>query len=159
MHPRFFYCSFACNFPPFCFCHVVRRCEERFEPQEVLERIWNDSGEEEDLDSDETSESEVESSELTSEDESDESVDSFLSNERDDVQDSEQNSGDEASDGRDGGNRVNRVRQRPARRQQQAPLVWQMAHGTILRDIPFTGNPGVQVQTVGFEPYDYCALF
>ena len=77
MHPRFFYCSFACNFPPFCFCHVVRRCEERFEPQEVLERIWNDSGEEEDLDSDETSESEVESSELTSEDESDESVDSF----------------------------------------------------------------------------------
>ena len=150
----------------------MRRCEEslallekmsarrrRFEPQEVLERIWNDSGDEEDLDSEETSESEVESSELASEDESDESVDSFSSNERDNVQDSEQNSGDEASDGRDGGNRVNRVRQRPARRQQQALLVWQMAHGTILRDIPFTGNPGVQVKTVGFEPYDYCALF
>ena len=34
-----------------------------------------------------------------------------------------------------------------------------MAHGTIPRDIPFTGNPGVQVQTVGFEPYDYIALF
>ena len=34
-----------------------------------------------------------------------------------------------------------------------------MAHGAILRDIPFTGNPGVQVQTVGFEPYDYFALF
>lgn len=128
---------------------------QRFEPQEVLERIWNDSGDEEDLDSEETSKSEVESSC----DESDESDDSFSSNERDNVQDSEQNSGDEASDGRDGGNRVNRVRQRPARRQQQAPLVWQMAHGTILRDIPFTGNPDVQVQTVGFEPYDYCALF
>ena len=173
MHPWFFYCSFACNFPPFCFCHVVRRCEaslpilenmsarrQRYEAQEVLEMIWNDSGDEEDfeLDSEETSESEVESSELASEDESDESVDSFSSNERDNVQDSEQNSGDEASNGRDGGNRVNRVRPRPARRQQQAPLVWQMAHGTIQRDIPFTGNPGLQVQTVGFEPYDYFVL-
>lgn len=121
--------------------------------------IWNDSGDEKDLDSEETSESEVESSELASEDESDQSVDSFSSNERDNVQDSEQNSGDKASDGRDGGNRVKRVRQRPARRQQQARLVWQMAHGTIPRDIPFTGNPGVQVQTVEFEPYDYFALF
>ena len=33
-----------------------------------------------------------------------------------------------------------------------------MAHGTIQPDIPFTGNPGLQVQTVGFEPYDYFAL-
>ena len=131
----------------------------RFERPEVLEMIWNDSGDEQDLDREKTSESEVESSELAREDKSDESVDSFSSNERDNVQDSEQNSGDEASNGRDGGNRVNRVRQRPARRQQQAPLVWQMAHGTIQRDIPFTGNPGVQVQTVGFEPYDYFALF
>ena len=136
MHPRFFYCSFACNFPPFCFCHVVRRCEAslailekmsarrtRFPTQEVLERIWNDSGDKEDLDSGETSESEVESSELASGDESDESVHSFSSNEGDNVQDSEQNSGDEVSDGGDGGNRVNCLRQRPARRQQQAPLV------------------------------------
>ena len=136
MHPWFFYCSFACNFPPFCFCHVVRRREAslailekmsarrpRFPAQEVLERIWNDSGDKEDLDSRETSESEVESSELASEDESDESVHSFSSNEGDNVQDSEQNSGDEVSDGGDGGNRVNCVRQRPARRQQQAPLV------------------------------------
>ena len=172
MHSRFFYRSFACNFAPFCFYHVVRRCEaslailekmsarrQRFEPPEVLEMIWNDSGDEQDLDREKTSESEVESSELAREDKSDESVDSFSSNERDNVQDSEQNSGDEASNGREGGNRVNRVRQRPARRQQQAPLVWQMAHGTIQRDIPFTGNPGVQVQTVGFEPYDYFALF
>ena len=79
MHPWFFYCSFACNFPPFCFCHVVRRCEAslailekmsarrpRFPAQEVLERIWNDSGDKEDLDSEETSKSEVESSELAS---------------------------------------------------------------------------------------------
>ena len=33
-----------------------------------------------------------------------------------------------------------------------------MAHGSIQRNIPFTGNPGLQVQTVGFEPYDYFAL-
>ena len=52
---------------------------QRFETHEVLEMIWNDSGEE-DLDSEETSESEVESSELTSEDESDKSVISFSSN-------------------------------------------------------------------------------
>ena len=97
MH-RFFYRSFACNFPPFRFCHVVRRCEaslailekmsarsQRFEPQEVLEMISNDSGDEEDLDSEEKSESEVESSELTSEDESDESVDSFSLNKCDNV--------------------------------------------------------------------------
>ena len=172
MHPRFFYCSFACNFPPFCFCHVVRRCEAslailekmsarrpRFPAEEVLERIWNDSGDKEDLDSGETSESEVESSELASEDESDESVQSFSLNEGDNVQDSEQNSGDEVSDGGDGGNRVDCVRQRPARRQQQAPLVWRMAHEAIPPGIPLTGNPGVQVQTVGFEPYDYFALF
>ena len=136
MHPWFFYCSFACNFPPFCFCHVVRRCEAslailekmsarrpRFPGQEVLERIWNDCGDKEDLDSEETSKSEVESSELASEDESDESVHSFSSNEGDNIQDSEQNSGDEVSDGGDGGNRVNCIRQRQARRQQQAPLV------------------------------------
>ena len=42
----------------------------RFPGQEVLERIWNDSGDKEDLDSEETSKSEVESSELASEDES-----------------------------------------------------------------------------------------
>ena len=97
MH-RFFYRSFACNFPPLRFCHVVRRCEaslailekmsarsQRFESQEVLEMISNDSGDEEDLDSEEKSESEVESSELTSEDKSDESVDSFSSNEGDNV--------------------------------------------------------------------------
>lgn len=53
---------------------------------------------------------------------------------------------------------MNRVRQRPAR-QQQTPLVCQMAHGTTPRDIPFTGNSGVQVQTVKFEPHDYFALF
>ena len=34
-----------------------------------------------------------------------------------------------------------------------------MAHGATPGDIPLTGNPGVQVQTVGFEPYDYFALF
>lgn len=53
---------------------------------------------------------------------------------------------------------MNRVRQRPAR-QKQAPLVWQMVHGTTSRDIPFIGNSGVQVQTVGFEPQEYFALF
>lgn len=34
-----------------------------------------------------------------------------------------------------------------------------MAHGTTSCDIPFTKTPGEQVQTVGFEPHDYFALF
>ena len=99
--------------------------KERFHAQEVLERIWNDSGDEEDLDGIESSESEVGLPESASE--SEESVDSFSSNEGDNVQDSEQNSSDEASDGGDGRSQVNRVRQRPARRQ--------MAHGTIPHDM------------------------
>lgn len=101
--------------------------KERFHAQEVLERIWNDSGDEEDLDGIESSESEVGLPESASEDESEESPDSFSSNEGENVQDSEQNSSDKASDGGDGGSQVNRVRQRQARRQ--------MAHGTIPRDM------------------------
>ena len=53
---------------------------------------------------------------------------------------------------------MNHAHQRLAR-QQQALLVWRMAHGTILHDIPFTGNSGVQVPTVGFQPYDYFPPF
>ena len=34
-----------------------------------------------------------------------------------------------------------------------------MARGTTSRDIPFTGNPGLQVQKAGFEPHVYFALF
>lgn len=57
---------FAFDFPPSCFCHVLRRCEansgilenmsareQRYNAQEALERIWNDSGDEEDFDGDE----------------------------------------------------------------------------------------------------------
>ena len=34
-----------------------------------------------------------------------------------------------------------------------------MARGITPRDISFTENSGVQAQTVGFEPYDFFALF
>ena len=132
--------------------------ERRYNAQEALEKIWNNSGDEEDFNSDE---SEVESYESASEDESDESVDASASSEENAAQGSEESSDDEASDDGDGGEdvrRVNRGRQRLAR-QQQAPLVWRMAHGTTPRDIAFTGNSGIQVQTVGFEPHNYFALF
>ena len=129
--------------------------EQRYNVQEALERIWNDSGDEEDFDSDENDD---ESYELASEDKSDESEDASSSNEHNIVQDFAESSGDKASAEGDGGNQVNRARQRPPR-QHQAPLVWRMAHGTTPRDIPFTGNSGVQVQTVGFEPHDYFVLF
>ena len=72
-----------------------------------------------------------------------------------DASSSRENSDDEAQGCGDDGNRPC---QRTARRQ-EAPLVWRMAHGTTPRDIPFTGNSGVQVQTEGFQPYDLFALF
>ena len=66
--------GFACNFPPSCLFYVFRICEislgilinmstreQRYNAQEALKRIWNDSGD--NLDSDEN---EVESYELLS---------------------------------------------------------------------------------------------
>jgi len=41
---------------------------------------------------------------------------------------------------------------------QQAPLLCPIAWGTTPCDIPFTRNSRVQVQTVGFEPYNFFAL-
>ena len=127
----------------------------RYNAQEALERIWNDSGDDEDFDSDEK---EDELYELASEDESGECEYASSSNEDNVGQDSTESSDDEAPNDGDRRDRVNRIRQRPTR-QQQAPLVWQMAQGTFPRDIPFTGNSGVHVQTVGFQPHDYFALF
>ena len=120
----------------------------RYNAQEALERIWNDSGDE----------NEDELYELASEDESGECEYASSSSEDNVGQDSTESSDDEAPSDGDHRDRVNRIRQRPAR-QQQVPLVWQMAQGTFPRDIPFTGNSGVQVQTVGFQPHDYFALF
>ena len=59
---------------------------------------------------------------------------------------SDEFSADEAQGCGDGGNPTNRGRQRAAR-------------GTTPRDIPLTGNSGVQVQTEGFQPYNFFALF
>lgn len=127
-----------------------------YSAEQALEQIWNDSGDEGDLF--DGSESEFEMSSASEVESDDFSVDASSSSEENSAEDSEESSDDEAQDSGDGGNPANRVRQRPAR-QQQAPLVWRMAHGTTPRDIPFTGNSGVQVQTVGFEPYDFFALF
>ena len=126
---------------------------QRYNAQEALERIWSDSGNEGDFDSDEN---EDELYELASEDESGEYEYASSSNEDIVGQDYTESSDDEAPN--DGDRRVNCKRQRPAR-QQQAPLVCQMAQGTFPRDIPFTGNSGVHVQTVGIQPHDYFALF
>ena len=95
--------------------------EPRYNTQEALEKIWNNSGDEEDFEIDE---SEVESYGTESEDESDESsVDVSSSSEESIALDSEESSNDEASECGEGGNRVNRARQRTVR-QQQAPLDW-----------------------------------
>ena len=127
-----------------------------YSAEQALEQIWNDSGDDGDFFDGNESEFEMYSA---SEDESDEfSVDASSSSEENSAEDSEESSDDEAQDSGDGGNPANHVRQRPAR-QQQAPLVGRMARGTTPHDILFTGNPRVQVQTVGFEPYDFFALF
>lgn len=130
--------------------------QPRFNAEQVLERIWSNSGEEEDFEIDE---SEIELYGTASEDESDESsVDVSSASEENIALDSDESSDDEASDGGDVGNQMNRARQRTVR-QQQALLVWRMARETTSRDIPFTGNSGVQVHAAGFEPYDYFSLF
>lgn len=77
--------------------------ERRYNAQEALERIWNDSGDKEDFDSDENDD---ESYELASEDESGESEDASSSNEDNIAQDSAESSDNEASDEGDGMNRV-----------------------------------------------------
>ena len=129
--------------------------EPMYSAEQALEQIWNDSGDEGDLFDGNESEFDVYSA---SEDESDEFSADASSSRENSTEDSEESSDDEAQGCGDGGNRV---RQRPARpaRRQEAPLVWRMARGTTPRDIPFTGNSGVQVQTEGFQPYDFFALF
>ena len=92
----------------------------RYNAQEALERIWSDSGNEEDFDSDEN---EDELYELASEDESGEYEYASSSNEDNVGQDYTDSSDDEAPNDGDRTDRVNRIRQRPAR-EQQANLVW-----------------------------------
>ena len=95
------------------------------------------------FDSDESKE---ESHELASEDESSKSEDAFSFKKHNIAHGSAKSSNGEASDDGNGSNQVNQpqqrfispnVRQRPAR-QQQAPLVWRMAHRTAPCDSPFT---------------------
>ena len=117
--------------------------EPMYSAEQALEQIRNDSGDEGDLFDGNESEFEAYS---VSEDESDE----FSA----DASSSRENSAEAQGCG-DGGNSAC---QRPARRQ-EAPLVWRMACGTTPHDIPFTGNSGVQVQTEGFQPYYFFALF
>ena len=79
----------------------MQTLEPRYNSQEALERIWNNSGDKEDFDIDER---EVESYETASEDKSDKSsVDISSLSEENIAQDSEDSS-NEVSDGGDGGN-------------------------------------------------------
>ena len=126
-----------------------------YNAEEALQSIWNDSGDEEDiLDSDE---SEAESYASPNEDQNDDSHHGSSSNEGN-VEDSSGGSDSEPSDSGNGGVPANRVRQRRAG-QQTAALVWRMARGTVPLDIAFTGNPGIHVQTAGFQPHEYFSLF
>ena len=115
--------------------------------QDVLDEVWNDSGEEhfsDDSDFEENFDAldhdSMESDVSSSEDE--------------DVQASD---GESTSDEGQQSNTGQTLQRRP--RQQQPTLVWRMATGIPPSNFPFTANTGVQVPTAGFESYDYFALY
>ena len=128
---------------------IISVREQRYNAQEALERNWKDSGDEEDFDS---GENDDESYESASEDKSGEPEMRFHLTKTINYCSTE-SSDNETSDEGDGRNHVNCVRQRPAK-QQQAPLVWLMAHMSTPHDIPSTGSSVVQVQMAGFELHD-----
>ena len=116
----------------------------QYTAKQVLDCVWNNSGDEDSSDGSDFEES------FSS---GDESVGS--SDEESDVEELDNNDGLDA--GGDGSNNVRERQRRP--RQNQPALVWRMATDNLPRDFPFTGNSGVQVPTAGFEPIDYFALF
>ena len=116
--------------------------------QDVLDEIWNESRKENFFDSD-SNFSYLEENSGGKED--DESIDSHDSEGEDSFD------GEYSSDEGQESSRHQMQQTRP--RQQQPKPVWQMANGTPPSSFPFTANTGVKVPTVGFEAYDYFALY
>ena len=125
----------------------------RHNAQEVLDRVWNDSGSEGSI-----SDSDFAHGNSNSDSESEEwSGDSAETSESSDTE-----SGDESEESNNeppARNNPNPRRQRGQPHQDQPALQWTPANMERPHAFPFTGSSGIQVRTVGFGPIDYFSLF
>ena len=124
----------------------------RFSAQDVLDRVWNDSGDEGSI-----SDSDYARGNSNSDSESDEwSGDSAESSESSDTESG--NESEESDNEPAARNNLNPRGRRGQPHQNQPALQWTPANMERPRAFPFTGNSGIQVRTVGFGPIDYFLL-
>ena len=120
----------------------------RYNAQEVLDRVWNDSGSEGSI-----SDSDYAHGNSNSDSESEEwSGDSAETSESSDTE-----SGDESEESNNeppARNNPNPRRRRGQPHQDQPALQWTPANMERPHAFPFTGSSGIQVRTVGFGPID-----
>ena len=125
----------------------------RFSAQDVLDRVWNDSGDEGSI-----SDSDYARGNSNSDSESDEwSGDSAESSESSNTESG--NESEESDDEPAARNNPSPRGRRGQPHQNQPALQWTPANMERPRAFPFTGNSGIQVRTVGFGPIDYFSLF
>ena len=121
----------------------------RFSAQDVLDRVWNDSGDEGSI-----SDSDHARGNSNSDSESDEwSGDSAESSESSDT---ESGNEPEESDNEPAARKNPNPQGRRGQPHQNQPALQRTpANMERPRAFPFTGNSGIQVRTVGFGPIDY----
>lgn len=121
----------------------------RFTVNEVLERVWADSSDEEDFSGSEDGESD---DDYVLENEDSESDGSESSEAKTGGEDSDETGADNARNGPP-------PKWQRKRNATVPNLHWVRPNLAPPPDIPFTGQSGVQVDTQGFEPIDYFTLF
>ena len=125
----------------------------RYTVEDVLDRVWNDSGSEGSI-----SDSDHATGNSNSDSESEEwSGDSAETSESSDTESG--NESEESDNEPVAGNNSNPRRRRVLPRQDQPALQWTPANMERPHAFPFTGNSGIQVRTDGFGPIDYFTLF
>ena len=124
----------------------------RYTVEDVLDRVWNDSGSEGSIsDCDHTTGNSNSDSE--SEEWSGDSAETSESSDTESGNESEESDNEPVA-----GNNSNPRRPRVQPRQDQPALQWTPAKMERPRAFPFTGNSGIQVRRVGFGPIDYFTL-
>ncbi|KAK2562670.1 PiggyBac transposable element-derived protein 4 [Acropora cervicornis] len=116
---------------------------------QVLDMLWNESGDEEDISGDEF-------------DENDEAyVGESESSDHDSSRSSEEEPEDNDPDGSESDNATAGPPPKRQRNRRAAVPLRQWVRANLLppQSIPFTGQPGIQVNTDGFEAIDYFELF
>ena len=116
---------------------------------QVLDMLWNESGDEEDISGDEF-------------DENDEAyVGESESSDHDSSRSSEEEPEDNDPDGSESDNPTAGPPPKRQRNRRAAVPLRQWVRANLLppQSIPFTGQPGIQVNTDGFEAIDYFELF